>query len=101
MAVENEGRWCRFRQPPTADHARRLPRARLLGELSERAPQVIRQRRTGVEHDVELGKETPAQLVVVAQLAQEQVEAARDVEINGGRDFPEIAEGARHLARGR
>ena len=76
---------------PRREHLEVAALLLLPGEAREPVPQVLRQRRRGVEQHVEAAKEVAPQLGVLFEEREQQVVAARHVEVHGGRDLLEIA----------
>ena len=70
------------RHPPSGPVAR--------CEAFQTLPRALRERRRGVEEEVEVGEEALGQRVVLFERSREPLEAARDVEVQGRRHLSQV-----------
>jgi hypothetical protein len=71
VSVEPPGRYHRQRAADGLDR-----------ELFQRIPEILRQRRAGIEREFDFAEKTAAQLVIAAQGCDQHVKTARHIEVH-------------------
>src|SRR5262249_34255591 len=79
VPVEDKRARRRLGKTPAADHAWRVVWPLALRKFGKPVPEMLWKRRGGVEHSVEIGKETLAQGRVLGEHRQQQLKAFRHV----------------------
>jgi hypothetical protein len=100
VEVHVGGHGRRLRGTPGGEH-HGAAAARLHRQSFQPPPQVLGQRRGGIEDHLEVAEEAVAQFGIPFQIGDEHVEAARHVEVQGGRDLPQVRHGLVDQARHR
>ena len=98
MAIGRERR--RLGRAPGRHHRQRAADGRDR-QLFQRVPEILRQRGAGIEGELHLAEEFPAQRVVAAQRRDQHVEAARHVEIDRRHHAAQIGQRRREQSRRR